>query len=148
VKQTPLKRRTPLVASLEAKRAFEQSGRRSSAKSMGKPAPVSPASPAQRAKVERMGVCVNCGAPATDPMHLWDRSLGGCDHAACTVPGCRACHDAYDAHELDLSPVLALPEFRLERAHMALHASFPACLRRLSGRPWAPTVDHREESSI
>lgn len=120
---------------------FKARGRAASAKTMAKRGPVSPASSAQRAKTKLMAVCVNCGQPATDPMHLWDRSLGGCDHPDCIVAGCRACHDLYDAHELDLSPVLALPEFTAERVHMASHASFPACLRRLTGRPWAPNPE-------
>ena len=96
--------------------------------------PVSPASPAQRDKVyDRQ--CVNCGAgPGCDPAHLCPRSQGGCDDPACVVPLCRGCHTAFDQGMIDLEPVLALPQFSVERSHMASHMSLRRCIQRLNGR--------------
>ena len=94
---------------------------------------ISPASNEQRAKVKD-AACVNCGFPACDPMHLASRAQGGCDSADCILPGCRNCHRAFDNGALDLEPILALPEYAAERAHMASHMSLRACLRRLNGR--------------
>lgn len=75
-----------------------------------------------RAKVEAEGACRVCGAPADlcDAAHVWDRSLGGpgFDDPDAIVPLCaswrgagpRACHDLYDAHQLDLLPHLTTAE--------------------------------------
>jgi hypothetical protein len=134
VKRSTLQRKTPLTASPLTREQFKQRGKKSAAKAMSKRGPISPASRAQRAKTRLMGLCVGCGALATDSMHLWPRSLGGCDDEACTLPGCRSCHTSFDAGELDLSGVLALPEFVAERMHMASHAPFDRCMRRLRGR--------------
>lgn len=76
---------------------------------------------AARAKVEREGRCRVCGlgpADVLDAAHLWNRSQGGpgFDDPDAVVPLCSTikgglgCHDAYDAHELDLLPHLTTAE--------------------------------------
>ena len=94
---------------------------------------ISPASGEQRAKV-RDTLCVNCGGLHCDPAHLVSRAQGGCDHRDCVIALCRNCHRAFDGGAIDLEPILALPEYAAERAHMAGHMSLRACLRRLNGR--------------
>lgn len=146
----PLERRAELRVDPEKVREFQRRGRKSASKSMGKPKPISPASDAQRRKV-RGRICANCGAfGPCDPAHLTARSAGGCDHPDCVISLCRICHLGLDERTgpeagIDLSPILALQEFRAERAHMALHMSMPRCLRRLTGKTWAP-IDNEEES--
>ena len=122
-------RRSPLTSDPEKVRAFQQ---RAAANSTRKRRPVSPASPEQREKV-RDRVCVECASSPCDPAHLTPRSLGGCDHPDCVVPLCRDCHRAFDLHELDLEPVLALRQMAPERSHMAGHMSLQECIRRLRG---------------
>lgn len=96
------------------------------------------ASTAQRHKVAGR-VCAHCGQAPCDPAHLTPRARGGCNHPDCVIPLCRACHRRFDAdRRIDLAPVLASPEFAVERAHMASHMSFPECLHRLTGVRWAP----------
>lgn len=95
--------------------------------------PVSPASPEQRRKI-RDEWCVNCGVPGCDPAHLTSRAQGGCDDADCVIALCRSCHRDFDHGLLDLEPIIALPKYSAERAHMAGHMSYRACLRRLNGR--------------
>lgn len=116
--------------------------RRGTANSNRKRRPISEASPEQREKVKDQR-CANCGGAYCDPAHLTSRAQGGCDDAACVIALCRICHDRLDgrlprSRELDLAAVLALPEFSVERAHMASHLSFPAALQRLTGERWAP----------
>jgi hypothetical protein len=94
---------------------------------------ISPASSDQRRKVLD-AVCVYCGNPGCDPAHLTARTHGGCDHPDCVVPLCRNCHRAFDNGAIDLEPIIALPEFRVERSHMADHMSFRQCIKRLNGR--------------
>jgi hypothetical protein len=76
---------------------------------------------AARQKVEREGVCRVCGLGGPerlDAAHTWDRSLGGpgFDDPDAIVPLCSdmkgglGCHQAYDAHELDLLPHLTTAE--------------------------------------
>jgi hypothetical protein len=75
---------------------------------------------AAREKVEQEGQCRVCGCPADlcDAAHLWDRSLGGVgfDDADLCIPLCSrikggtGCHDAYDAHQLDLRPYVTVAE--------------------------------------
>lgn len=60
------------------------------------------ASVSQRAKVRDLD-CLVCHQRPVDPAHLIPRSLGGCDHRECVIPLCRACHDAYDLGDLDIS---------------------------------------------
>lgn len=99
-------------------------------------APVSPASPAQRAKVAGQG-CLVCGARPVDPAHLVPRALGGCDEPDCVAPLCRAHHRAYDRGELNLLPHLE-PTRRCELAHGLLHLGLVGLLRRVSGTRWYP----------
>lgn len=89
---------------------------------------VSPASAAQRLKA-REGCRVHgkaCGN--ADPMHVIDRSLGGCDDPCCTVPGCRAVHDAYDNGRFDLLPYLSIAE----QAHAVAHVGIERARRRIT----------------
>jgi hypothetical protein len=94
---------------------------------------ISPATVEQRDKV-RAAQCVNCGGLGCDPAHLVSRAQGGCDSPHCVVALCRNCHRAFDLGGVDLEPVIALPEFSVERAHMASHMSFQRCIQRLNGR--------------
>lgn len=76
-----------------------------------------------RQKVDDEGVCRVCGLGGPerlDAAHTWDRSLGGpgFDDPDAIVPLCSAikgagagaCHDRYDAHQLDLLPFLRTEE--------------------------------------
>lgn len=94
---------------------------------------ISPASREQRLKVKD-AQCLNCGHPGCDPAHLTSRAQGGCDSPLCVVPLCRSCHRGFDDGLIDLEPILALREHRLERGHMAEHLSLRQCIRRLNGR--------------
>jgi hypothetical protein len=96
---------------------------------------VSPASPAQRAKVAGQA-CIVCGGRPVDPAHLIPRSLGGCDEPDCVVPLDRRCHRAYDCGQLDLLPYLE-PRYRAELAHGLLHIGLLGLLGRISGTRWA-----------
>jgi hypothetical protein len=100
---------------------------------------VSPASPAQRAKVAGQA-CIVCGGRPVDPAHLVPRSLGGCDHPDCVVPLDRRCHRAYDRGQLDLLPHLE-PRYGEELAHALTHVSLMTVLRRVTGRRWVPEED-------
>lgn len=95
---------------------------------------MSPASKEQRKKVAGR-LCVECGAAGCDPAHLTARAQGGCECAECVIPLCRFCHRKFDTGFLDLEPIIALPEFAIERAHMALHMSYRSAIKRLNG--WA-----------
>lgn len=128
-RSTPLERRTRLTANPDNVRAFERRGRENSKPKLRA---ISPASDPQREKV-RDRVCVYCGERPCDPAHLVPRSLGGCDHVDCVISLCRIHHDAFDRGALDIEAVLALPDFRDERAHMAGHWSFARCIERLRG---------------
>lgn len=94
---------------------------------------VSSASVAQRRKVRDQS-CAQCGRRPCDPAHLWPRGMGGCDHPDCVIGLCRPCHRTFDEHRLDLLPVLALDQYRAERAHMATHTDLLSCVERLTGR--------------
>jgi hypothetical protein len=104
---------------------------------------VSPASPAQRAKVAGRA-CLVCGRRPVDPAHLVPRSLGGCDHPDCVAPLCRRCHRLYDRGELDLVSHLE-PRYRAELAHGLLHLGLLRLLRRVTGTRWAPTPTGKDE---
>jgi 5-methylcytosine-specific restriction endonuclease McrA len=102
VRRKPLERRTPLKARSELKRG---SG-------LKRPAPkrrgsISPATPAQRARVKDRA-CIVCAAHPCDPAHLIDRSLAPSagDDVRMVVPLCRPCHHDYDEGDRDLSPYL------------------------------------------
>ncbi len=132
MKRSPIKRgtrplkRTGLTRSIVALTREKPLVRRTPLKR----APFSPASPAQRAKVEDQR-CVQCNKPATDPMHLWPRGRGGCDDPLCVVPGCRSCHRLFDAGKLNLLPDL-VRHFKPELAHALLHSDPISLLERLA----------------
>lgn len=136
MRSAPLLRRTALRADPKTTQEFVDRGRRNSKR---KPRAVSPASPAQRAKV-RDRLCVSCGSLGPcDPSHLTPRAHAGCDHPDCVVPLCRFCHRNFDEEEgerrtVDLEPVLALSDYAAERSHMASHMSLRRCIQRLTGR--------------
>ena len=90
------------------------------------------ASKEQRQKVKD-SLCAYCGFGPADPAHLASRAQGGCDSRDCVIPLCRRCHRWFDQGALDLEPVSALPEFTVERAHMASHLTLEQCRRRLRG---------------
>jgi len=94
---------------------------------------VSPASPAQRAKVREVGSIITGERPC-DPAHLVPRSLGGCDDPLCVVPLTREQHRKYDRGELDLEPYLIhhyVPELQHALAHT--HGSLSRLLRIIEG---------------
>jgi hypothetical protein len=108
--------------------------------------PISPASPEQRAKV-RDAACVVTGldrySATIDPMHLVDRSLGGCDDPLCVVPGSRGVHRAYDDGQLDLLPYLA-ERFPEELAHAVTHLGLIGALERITNERWRPVSESIE----
>lgn len=113
-RRTPVSRGGPLVRKTALKRR-----------------PISPASPAQRAKIKGKR-CVHCPRPACDPMHVCPRGRGGCDAPLCVVPGCRRCHRAFDEGKLDLMGDL-VQHFKPELAHALLHMTPIALVARLTG---------------
>lgn len=103
-----------------------------------RPRAISPASPAQRAKVA-VQVCVVCQSDGCDPAHLTPRGFRGCDDADCVIALCRAHHRAFDDGRLDLLPHVSGRGFNAELAHMQAHYDDPvSVLYRLSGHRWAP----------
>jgi hypothetical protein len=126
-RKTPLRRGNPLKASAlkTARRA------------------ISPASAAQKAKVQRIGFCIVTGSTENlDPAHLWPRGMGGCDHEDCVVVLRRDMHRRLDAHELDLLPYLISHNCWAELAHMieAHHVDPIHMVERLTGERWAPVT--------
>lgn len=104
---------------------------------------ISPASPAQRAKVAELGFCIACLTDASeyvaiDPAHLCPRGRGGCDHRLCVVGLCRhangGCHRLFDEGQLDLLKVIAerWPAHRPEVQHMLEHMNPVAAIQRLA----------------
>ena len=91
---------------------------------------ISQASPAQRAKIKGK-LCVHCGEPATTPMHLWPRGLGGCDDPLCVLPACWDCHRLYDDGKLALFERL-VERHIAEIAHALLHTGPISLLERLT----------------
>jgi hypothetical protein len=136
-RSTPLRRSTPLQRTGPPERrtllargselAREQPLKRNS---KPKRRPISPASPAQRAKVKDRP-CVVCGAPATTPMHLWPRGKGGCDDPLCVLPACWLCHRLYDTKRIELLPHI-VKRHRAEIAHTQLHTDPVSLLARLT----------------
>jgi hypothetical protein len=63
---------------------------------------------AARYKVDEEGCCRACGALYPEAAHLWPRSLGAprFDTPDLIMPLCRQCHTSYDAHELNLLPLV------------------------------------------
>jgi hypothetical protein len=115
------------------------------------------AAPAQREKVKGL-VCVGCGREAggewtIDPMHLWPRSLGGCDHPLCVLPGCRhvvtqqGCHTEFDAGRLDLLARLLDGHYFAELAHATeAHELSPLTLvNHTTGLDYVPAAPLRRE---
>lgn len=100
---------------------------------------ISPASMAQRRKIKGRPSILPGEGPI-DPMHLWPRSLGGCDDPLCVVPGARTVHRAFDAHELDILPALIAHRYVAEIAHAVEHANgdLIAVLERLTSDKWYP----------
>lgn len=121
----PPKRTSPLTRGAPIKRS-EPLKRKTKPKRRA----ISPASPAQRAKIKDQP-CVVCGARATTPMHLWPRGKGGCDDPLCVLPACWACHRDYDTMKLDLLPHI-VKRHLAEIAHAHLHAPPVAVLERLT----------------
>jgi hypothetical protein len=125
VKRTPIKRKTELRRTDSLGR-YKPNSRKQLPK---RRKPISPASPAQRAKVQDQP-CLVCGREqsewlAIDPAHVIPRSLGGCDDPACVVPLCRGfagqgCHGDYDLGRVMLLPLLE-PRWRVEQAHAVEH---------------------------
>jgi hypothetical protein len=58
------------------------------------------------------------------------RALGGCDFFDCVIPLCRDAHRAFDAHRLDILPLLT----HEEQAHAVSHLGIVAAYHRLTGR--------------
>jgi hypothetical protein len=97
--------------------------------------PISPASPAQKAKV-RDECCLSCGEDPhgyipIDPAHVVPRSLGGCDSPDCVIPLCRICHREVDEGRIDLLPLLE-PHYRVEQAHAVMHVGLEYARNRLA----------------
>jgi len=100
-----------------------------------------PASPAQRAKVQRQG-CRITGEHGghVHPAHVCDRGLGGCDHEDCVI-GLRAdYHRLYDMQQLDVLPHLT----KDEQAHLVSHVGLISALEQSTGERWAPVESRLE----
>jgi hypothetical protein len=100
------------------------------------------ASPAQRREVAPQG-CLACGGRPWDPAHLVPRATGGCDHADCVVPLCRACHRGFDDGRLELLRHLE-PRFRSELAHALSHASLAWLVARVTAGRWRLVTPARD----
>lgn len=89
-----------------------------------------------RAKVDAEdGVCRNCGGNDAQAAHIIPRSLipagmGGEDENN-AIPLCdvRGCHSKYDAHKLDILPLLT----REEQAHAVLLVGMASAYRQITG---------------
>lgn len=101
--------------------------------------PVSPASPAQRAKVTDARSIVSA-EPAGPPAHLWPRGRGGCDDPLCVIPLTPAEHRRFDDGDLDLLPYLLAHGLVGELQHALGHAdgNLIALLQRVTGVRWVP----------
>jgi len=135
-----LRRTTPLRTDPEKVREFDQ---RAAAKRRQQPprrGGISPASDAQRAKIQGQDcIVIGCANPAADPMHVMDRSLGseGQDDPLAVVGGCRVHHDLYDTGKLDLLPHLEKGA-RKELAFAVERFGMLAVLRRVTCQRWGP----------
>lgn len=83
--------------------------------------------------------CIVCWQGPTDRAHLIDRSVAPDPDSdpLRVVRLCRAHHDAYDAHTLDLLPFLE-KGLRAELARAVEVAGLVTTLERVTGRAWAP----------
>jgi hypothetical protein len=97
------------------------------------------ASDAQREKVADAPSIISAVGPC-DPMHIWDRRLGGCDDPLCVVPATRAEHNAYERKELDILPALIAGGYFAELAHVIeKHQVSPTrLLEQLTGQRFGP----------
>lgn len=126
-----------------------ETGMQRKAKQRGRGGPasaaISPASEAQRAKVKDQLSIISAKAPC-DPMHIWDRRLGGCDDALCVVPATRFEHRDYEEKRLDILPALIAGGYFAEMAHVVeVHEVSPTRLvERLTGQTYGP-VDYLTE---
>jgi hypothetical protein len=114
---------------------------------MKRGAAISPATPAQRAKVKGM-CCIVCGRDSyrlpIHPAHLIDRSLcpEGADDELAVVPLCVACHRLYDDGELSLLEHLE-PRWREELAFAVRRFGLISTLKRVTNERWAPEAERR-----
>lgn len=164
-----MKQGAPLKRNPETLRAFQQRGRKSSARALRVSAQayaatpkasrrqaISPASPAQREAVNGRA-CVSCGTTASeyvavDPAHVFPRGRGGCEDPLCVVPLCRnlfngGCHAAYDEGRLDLLAVFVTgwERWREHFAHALTHSMPVELLERMANAriQWGPTRGER-----
>ena len=100
-----------------------------------------PASPTQRAKVQKQGCRVTAEHGGhVHPAHVTDRALGGCDDPRCVV-GLRAdLHRLYDMGEYDLLPHLTFDE----QAHAVEHTGILGALQQTTGERYVPEVSRLE----
>lgn len=134
-----MKRGGPLRRDPEKTNAWRRRSKPLARKASAKrPRSVSPASDEQRQKVKGARSIVS-GEQGCDPMHVWPRSLGGCDSPLCVVPATRAEHDAYDNGELDLLPYLVRNRMFAELGHAVAHAGgLLQLLERVTNQRWEP----------
>jgi hypothetical protein len=83
--------------------------------------------------------CIVCWQGPTDRAHLIDRSLAPDPNGdpRRVVFLCRAHHEAYDNHTLDLLPFLE-KQCRSELARAVEVVGLVTTLERVTGRAWAP----------
>ncbi len=98
---------------------------------------------AQRDKVRDLP-CIVTGQDRHEatihPMHVWDRSRGGCDDPLCVVPGSAEIHRLYDERKLDILPHLLNRGYFKELAHIieAHEVSPTMLLERVTCQEWRP----------
>lgn len=151
MKRTELKRSTKPIKRSPIKRVAVLAGTRARANGIGVPRrAVSPATPAQRAKV-RDATCVGCGGrmqcgDRCHPAHLIPRGVTtvGQDDVLAVVPLCPDCHRRYDEGELDLLPMLER-RCRPELAFAVMRVGLMSTLRRVTNHRWSPDGDMRGE---
>jgi hypothetical protein len=105
------------------------------------------AAPAQRAKVKD-AISIISGEGPCDPVHIWDRRLGGCDDPLCVFPATRFEHREYEEKRLDILPALVAGGYFAEMAHVieAHDVSPKRLLERLTGRDdYRPISDFSHE---
>lgn len=130
-RNSTLDRATPLERKSELRRVPPRARRRS----------ISPATPAQKAKVKDLA-CLVCSNHPVHPAHLVDRSLAPSagDDPRAVVPLCFTCHRQYDDENLDLSSYLE-PHWRTELAWAIEAVGLFATLRRVTGTRWIPVEE-------
>lgn len=112
-------------------------------KSARKSHPISPASPAQRAKVRDLP-CLVCGRDryeaAIHPAHLASRPQGGGDDPLDVVPLCAEHHRLFDDGRLSILEHLE-PRYRDEVAQAVRHMGLIGALHRLTGDRYVPVKE-------